>query len=376
VRPGEVVLEDATRRFELQPERARTLKELAMRRRGGSSVTALDGVSVRLEPGEALGLIGRNGAGKTSTLRCLAGIVPLDSGRAECGGRVVSLIELGAGFGAEFSGRENVLLNGALHGFSRREIEGRMDAIAEFSELGDFLDVPVKAYSSGMELRLGFSIAAHLDADVMLIDEVLAVGDESFQRKCLGRIRERMAAGATLVLVSHDPRAIEAVCRRVVVLERGRVAFDGGVAEGLAHYRSGAAAASASGIELLDADGRPRAAFEPGEALRIRMALTFEQPAERAMAALEVRDSRGVTVFRTDTALGAVEGEVVACFDVARLALLGGEYEVAAGAADHDPPASGMLRSATRLSVAGTLEGEGIADLRGSWSVAAREPVP
>ena len=376
MRPGEVVLERATRRFELRPERARTLKELAMRRRGGSSVTALDGVSLRLEPGEALGLVGRNGAGKTSTLRCLAGIVPLDSGRAECGGRVVSLIELGAGFGAEFSGRENVLLNGALHGFSRREIETRMDAIAEFSELGDFLDVPVKAYSSGMELRLGFSIAAHLDADVMLIDEVLAVGDEAFQRKCLARIRERMAAGATLVLVSHDPRAIEAVCGRVVVLERGRVVFDGGVAEGLAHYRSRGAVAASPGLELLDAGGRPRVAFEPGEALRVRMALVFERPAERAMAALEVRDARGVTVFRTDTALGPVEREVVACFDVARLALLGGEYEVAAGAADHDPPASGMLRSVTRLSVASTLEGEGIADLRGSWSVAAREPVP
>jgi ABC-type glutathione transport system ATPase component len=250
-----------------------------------------------------------------------------------------------------------------------------MDAIAEFSELGDFLDVPVKAYSSGMELRLGFSIAAHLDADVLLIDEVLAVGDETFQRRCLGRIRERMAAGATLVLVSHDPRAIEAVCRRVVVLERGRVAFDGGVAEGLAHYRSGAAAASSSGIELLDAGGRPRAAFEPGEPLRIRMALTFEQPAERAMAALEVRDARGVVVFRTDTALGAVEGEVVACFDVERLALLGGEYQVAAGAADHDPPASGMLRGVAPLSVASTLEGEGIADLRGTWTVGAREPV-
>jgi ABC-type polysaccharide/polyol phosphate transport system ATPase subunit len=376
VRPGEVVLDRATRRFELRPERARTLKELVMRRRRpASSVTALDEVTMRLEPGEALGLVGKNGAGKTSTLRCLAGIVPLDSGRAGCGGRVVSLIELGAGFGAEFSGRENVLLNGALHGFSRPEIEARMEAIAEFSELGDFLDVPVKAYSAGMELRLGFSIAAHLDADVMLIDEVLAVGDESFQRKCLARIRERMAAGATLVLVSHDPRAIEAVCGRVVVLERGRAVFDGGVAEGLAHYRKRSGQAGPAELVLLDADGRPRAAFEPGETLRVRMTLAFERPAERAMAALEVRDERGVTVFRTDTALGAVEGPVEACFEIPRLALLGGEYEVAAGAAEHDAPAGGMLRSATRLSVASTLEGEGIADLRGSWTVGTREPV-
>ena len=130
-------------------------------------------------------MVGRNGAGKTSLLRCLAGIVPLDSGRAECGGRVVSLLELGAGFGQDFTGRENIWLNGALHGFSREDIEERIDRIVDFSELGEFIDVPVKAYSSGMFLRLGFAIVAHLDADVLLIDEILAVGDESFQRKCL-----------------------------------------------------------------------------------------------------------------------------------------------------------------------------------------------
>ena len=163
-------------------------------------VNALSDVSLHIEPGEAVAFLGRNGAGKTSTLRCLAGIVPLDSGRAECGGTVVSLLDLGAGFGPEFSGRENILLNGALHGFSREQIESRVEDIVEFSELGEFIDVPVKTYSAGMFLRLGFSIAAFLEADVMLIDEVLAVGDEAFQRKCLRRISERMDAGATLVL--------------------------------------------------------------------------------------------------------------------------------------------------------------------------------
>jgi ABC-type polysaccharide/polyol phosphate transport system ATPase subunit len=370
-------MEEATRRFSLRPDRARTLKELVVGRRArrSSTVTALDRVSLHVEPGEAVGLIGRNGAGKTSTLRCLAGIIPLDSGRAECGGRVVSLLELGAGFGADFSGRENVLLNGALHGFSRAEIDARMDAIADFSELGEFMEAPVKTYSSGMFLRLGFSIAAHLDADVMLIDEVLAVGDESFQRKCLARIRERMAAGATLVLVSHDPTAIQAVCRRVVVLEHGRIDFDGGVAEGLAHYHRGFAVSGAGELELLDAAGRPRSAFEPGEPLRVRMRLMFERPLERAVAVLEVRDARGVTVFRTDTALGAVVGEVEAAFEVPRLALLGGDYEVAAGAAEHDAPPGAILPSVTALTVASTTDGEGIADLRGTWSVRTREAV-
>jgi ABC-type polysaccharide/polyol phosphate transport system ATPase subunit len=358
------------------------------RRAGGRSrVDALHEVTLRIAPGDAVGLIGRNGAGKTSTLRCLAGIVPLDSGRAECGGRVVSLLELGAGFGAEFSGRENIYLNGALHGFSREEIEERVDSIVDFSELGDFIDVPVKAYSSGMFLRLGFSIAAFLDADVMLIDEILAVGDESFQRKCLDRISERMEAGATLVLVSHDPSAVERVCRRVVVLDEGRVQFDGDVAEGLLFYHrllgaeSGGSRSLRPGeratievveLELQDGEGRRRHAFRPGEALRVEMAVQCADPAARAVLALEVRDERGETAFRTDTTLGAIEGRLPVSFEVPRLALLGGDYDVAVGCFDQDAPPSGFLDRVARFSVAQTLEGEGVADLRGTWTVAGR----
>src|SRR6478672_6845114 len=286
---GEIVLEHATRSFALVHERPRTLKELFVRGGGGtrSRVAALDDVTLRIAPGEAVGMVGRNGAGKTSTLRCLAGIVPLDSGRADCGGRVVSLLELGAGFGPDFSGRENIYLNGALHGFTRAEIEERVDRIIEFSELGDFIDVPVKAYSAGMYLRLGFAIVAHLDADVLLIDEILAVGDESFQRKCLARIREQMEAGATLVLVSHDPTAIERACERVVVLDGGHVAFDGPTAEALLFYhrllgtdvgggvslRAGSGALTVASLELLDADARSRHMFRPGEAMRVEVGL-------------------------------------------------------------------------------------------------------
>jgi ABC-type polysaccharide/polyol phosphate transport system ATPase subunit len=390
---GAIELDHATRAFRLTHERSRTLKELFIRRGAGaqaglSSVTALDDVTLSIAPGEAVGLIGRNGAGKTSTLRCLAGIVPLDSGRADCGGRTVSLLELGAGFGPEFSGRENVYLNGALHGFGREEIEARMDAIVEFSELGEFIDVPVKAYSSGMFLRLGFSIVAHLDADVMLIDEILAVGDESFQRKCLRRIAERMDAGATLVLVSHDPTAIERACRRVVVLDHGRVQFDGGVADGILFYHrllgaeGGASKSLRPGddrpqleieeLELRDADGRTRHAFRTGETLRVALRVVPAAPAERAVAALEVRDERGELCFRTDTALGVVDAPVEVAFEVPRLTLLGGDYDLAVGAYDHDAPPSRLLDRLARFSVARTLDGEGIADLRGTWTVAGR----
>jgi ABC-type polysaccharide/polyol phosphate transport system ATPase subunit len=245
VRPGEIVLEHASRAFSVRADRGRTLKELLLgaehggrsRRVGGPpSVQALRDVSLRIEPGETVGIVGRNGAGKSSTLRVLAGIVPLDSGRVACGGQVVSLLELGAGFGRDFSGRENILLNGALHGTTREDIEARMPAIVDFSELGDFIDVPVRTYSSGMFVRLGFAIAAHLDADVLLIDEVLAVGDEAFQRKCEARIAQRIEAGATLVLVSHDAALIERTVDRVVVLDGGAVSFDGPTAEGLAFY--------------------------------------------------------------------------------------------------------------------------------------------
>jgi len=239
VRPGEIVLEHAWRAFEVRADPGRTLKELLLgRNRGGPPpVQALRDVSVRVEPGTTLGVVGRNGAGKTSTLRVLAGIVPLDRGRVEVGGRVVAQLELGAGFGRSFTGRENVFLNAALHGLAREEVEERLDDILAFAGLGEFADLPVATYSQGMYLRLGFAIAAHLDPDVLLVDEVLAVGDEAFQRRCEERIARQIAGGATLVLVSHDAGLVERTCERVVVLDRGAVVFDGPAAEGIAYYR-------------------------------------------------------------------------------------------------------------------------------------------
>ncbi|MBA2348485.1 MAG: ABC transporter ATP-binding protein [Solirubrobacterales bacterium] len=238
VRPGEIVLDAASRAFSVRADRGRTLKELVLRRAGSGPppVRALDEVSLRIEPGETVGVVGRNGAGKSSTLKVLAGIIPLDAGTVTAGGNVVSLLELGAGFGRDFSGRENILMVGALHGLDRAQIEAVTPDIVAFSELGDFIEAPVKTYSSGMFVRLGFAIAAHLSADTLLIDEVLAVGDEAFQRKCEARIAEAVAGGATLVLVSHDAALVERTCERVVVLDGGRVQFDGPAPEGMAFY--------------------------------------------------------------------------------------------------------------------------------------------
>jgi ABC-type polysaccharide/polyol phosphate transport system ATPase subunit len=241
--PGEIRLEHASRSFDVRADTAGTLRGLFSRggltgESGPDRIPALVDVNLEIHAGETVGMIGRNGAGKTSTLKVLAGIIPLHSGRADCGGRVVSLLELAAGFSRDFSGRENIYLQGALYGFNQAEVAARMQEIVEFSELGHFIEVPIRTYSQGMLLRLGFSIAVHLDGDVMLIDEVLAVGDEGFQRKCLARIAERIAAGATLVLVSHDLSSIERACGRVIVLDHGHVRYDGPVGEGLERYRA------------------------------------------------------------------------------------------------------------------------------------------
>jgi len=383
--PGEVALRGAVRTFSVRADQARTLKGLVLGRRvdGPPPVPALRDVTLHIAPGETVGIVGRNGAGKTSTLRVLAGIIPLQAGEAGCGGRVVSLLELGAGFSRDFSGRENIYLQGALYGLTRAELDARLERIIAFSELGGFIDVPVKAYSSGMLLRLGFSIAAHLDADVLLIDEVLAVGDEGFQRKCLRRISEQIASGATVVLVSHDPGAIERVCDRVVVLDGGEVVFDGPTAEGLLHYHrlmgteqgggetlrpAGERAVEIADLELRDAAGRPSAVFRSGGALQLVALLRCRRPLARGVVALELRAQDGGLVFRARHVFeAAADGAVRLGFEVPDLALLGGDYDLALGAgeAGADPPPQRTVR----FSVAGGPADGGIVDLRGSWRV-------
>jgi ABC-type polysaccharide/polyol phosphate transport system ATPase subunit len=377
VRAGEIVLRGASRSFSIRADQAGTLKGLLFGRRasGPPEVPALRDVDLHVEPGETVGMVGRNGAGKTSTLRVLAGIVPLQSGEVLCGGRIVSLLELGAGFGRDFSGRENVYLQGALYGFTRAQIEARAEQIVAFSELGDFIEAPVKTYSAGMFLRLGFSIAAHLDADVLLIDEILAVGDEAFQRKCLRRISERIAGGTTVVLVSHDAAAIERVCERVVVLDGGRVVFDGPTAEGLLHYHRlmgterGGGESLRSGppralevlqVELRDSAGRSASVFRSGEAMQVRIGLRATEHVSEPRIVLEFRSQDGATVFRTETTaeLGP-DGTAELAYEVAQLRLLGGDYDLAVGAPELDRTVHFSVPSET-------------VDIEGSWQVPER----
>lgn len=239
---GALELARVSVRYWLRHERVDTLKEAILGRfrhlRAKEPLWALRDVSLRIAPGEAVGVIGPNGSGKSTLLQLAAGVQKPAEGRIVVEGRVAPLIELGAGFDPELSGRDNVFLNGALLGFSRRELARRLDRIVAFAELERFIDVPVKSYSSGMYARLGFAVASDVDADVLLVDEVLAVGDERFQARCLERIHRLRRGGTTVLFVSHDTRQVQGLCDRVVVLQGGTVAFDGPPAAAVARYRA------------------------------------------------------------------------------------------------------------------------------------------
>ncbi len=249
---------------------------------------ALDGISLAVEPGERIGLIGPNGSGKSTTLKLLAGILRPTSGTVSVNGRIASLLELGAGFNGELSGRDNVYLNASLLGLSRKEVDRHFDAIVEFSELAPFIDNQVKNYSSGMYVRLGFAVAVHIDPDILLVDEVLAVGDEAFQQKCLAKIEEFQRDGRTILLVSHSLDLVEKICTQSVVLDHGEVKFAGDPAFATGTLRSilgterqpeilsdePVGGVTIGGATVSDVPGGdPRDAFFPGERLVIRVDL-------------------------------------------------------------------------------------------------------
>jgi lipopolysaccharide transport system ATP-binding protein len=197
---------------------------------------ALRDVDFRIEPGEVVGVIGRNGAGKSTLLKVLSRITAPTRGRAQIRGRLASLLEVGTGFHPELTGRENIFLNGAILGMARSEVARKFDEIVSFAEVERFVDTPVKHYSSGMYVRLAFAVAAHLETDVLLVDEVLAVGDALFQRKSLGKMGDAARSGRTVLFVSHNLGAVRSLCSRAMLFERGRLAFDGAVEEGIATY--------------------------------------------------------------------------------------------------------------------------------------------
>jgi ABC-type polysaccharide/polyol phosphate transport system ATPase subunit len=260
VAAGEIRARGLGRLFKIRLSQSRSLKESILRRELPQTrdLWALRDVDLHVPPGEAFGIVGQNGSGKSTLLKLIAGIFAPTTGELDVGGRVGSLIEIGAGFHPDFTGVENVYLNAAIYGLKRRYVDEHLDEIIGFAELEDFADVPVRTYSSGMYMRLGFSVAMHVNPDVLLLDEVLAVGDEAFQQKCFGRIADFKRAGGTIVFVSHDPAAVERVCDRALLLEQGRVVEAGGAVEVVSAYHRRLVAQPTDGVGPHDGAGPQR----------------------------------------------------------------------------------------------------------------------
>jgi ABC-type polysaccharide/polyol phosphate transport system ATPase subunit len=354
MRPGEIRVDHASRYFRVYPQPVRTLKELVLSRNGAKAteVRAVVDVSLSIDRGEAVGLIGRNGSGKTTLLSLIAGILKPTTGRVEAGGRVASLLALGAGFHPDFTGRENIYLNGSIYGLKRAQIRGLMDEIVAFAELEQFvIDLPVRTYSSGMYMRLGFAVAAHVQADVLLLDEVFAVGDEEFQRKCFAKIYEFKQRGGTIVFVSHDAASVERLCERTVLLRDGRVELDGSTQEAIARYHKLLAderdpAESAAGLReygsgevrivdarLLGPEGEERLQLAAGEPLSVQLRVEAREAVPAPVVSLELRDEAGLLLAsaRQDTVeLGWEEapGARVLRFEVEHPPLADGRFRL------------------------------------------------
>ena len=314
-------------------------------------VRALKGVSFDVRSGKTFGIVGRNGSGKSTMLKLIAGIGKPTSGTVAVEGRVGSLMELGAGFHPEFTGRENVYLNGAILGLKREVIRRHMEEIVAFAELERFIDVPVRTYSSGMYMRLGFAIAAHLDVDVLLLDEVFAVGDEEFQRKCFGKIFEFKQRGGTIVFVSHDAAAVDRLCARAVLLRAGEVAFDGPTREAITQYHRllaeerepdergaglseyGTGEARIADCRLVGPGGEERKQFSPGEQLTVHVRIDAAEDVPAPNLSWELRDEAGLVLAAGSTRTADIgwrngASEQRFRFDVESLPLADGRFRL------------------------------------------------
>jgi ABC-type polysaccharide/polyol phosphate transport system ATPase subunit len=310
---GEIHGRQLGRLFTIRLTQSRSLKEAVLRRRlpRTRELWALRDVDVDVAPGEAFGIVGANGSGKSTLLKLLAGIFAPSTGTLSVGGRVGSLIEIGAGFHPEFTGVENVYLNAAIYGLKRSYVDEHLDEIISFAELEAFADVPVRTYSSGMYMRLGFSVAMHIQPDVLLLDEVLAVGDEAFQHKCYGKIWEFKRSGGTIVFVSHDPAAVERVCDRAIMLEHGRCVESGDAGDVVRAYHRRLVQSTAEDVTMSDGgsgavrvhevravagDGGIRARFTEGEPMALEVWLYAEAGLDEGRVTVRFRDSGGQTL--------------------------------------------------------------------------------
>jgi lipopolysaccharide transport system ATP-binding protein len=403
-RLGEGALPYQTLREQIVRAAVQPVRRLGAVLRGGSTFTsretfwALRDVSFEVSEGEVLGVVGRNGAGKTTLLKLLSRITEPTAGRAEIAGRVGSLLEVGTGFHPELTGRENVFLNGAILGMKRAETRAKFDRIVEFAEIARFIDTPVKFYSSGMYVRLAFSVAAHLEPHVLLIDEVLAVGDAGFQRKCIASIRDTTRGGRTALVVSHNMALVRSLCSRALLLEDGRLVADGPVEDVIDAYlgsvdgaetgyvapeekRRGAFVAA---VRLLDDRGRAATEVPCGRGLRVEIDVGREggEAIRRPWIAVRISSSRGELIAHVANReagfeLPPLDGPATVTCDLPDVNLSPGRYLLGVRLSDadrrtHDEVEHALAFTLSEADVFGTgfviRDGLGVALLKSRWT--------
>jgi ABC-type polysaccharide/polyol phosphate transport system ATPase subunit len=393
VQAGEIRARGLGRMFKIRLSQSRSLKETILRRElpRTRELWALRDVDFDITPGQTFGIVGRNGSGKSTLLKLIAGIFSPSTGQLRVTGRVGSLIEIGAGFHPEFTGVENVYLNAAIYGLKRSYVDEHLDEIIEFAELQQFKDVPVRTYSSGMYMRLGFAVAMHIQPDILLLDEVLAVGDEAFQQKCFGRLADFKRAGGTIVFVSHDPSAVERLCDRAIMLDGGRIAEEGAATEVVSAYHrrvvtgpaeeashrdgGGTGRCRVHEVRAIAGDGTTRDRFVEGEPMALEVWLYAEQEIEDASVTVGIRDADGRPVGSQ-----TVDGALLRPQRLERLRLnfpglpmREGRFFVDVGVTTADRDAElALAERALELSVFGSdAGGSGPIRLGGTWELPA-----
>ncbi|MBN1937165.1 MAG: ABC transporter ATP-binding protein [Anaerolineae bacterium] len=360
---------DISKYFYLRHERPRSFHDLALNlwrpklKRQAEQYWILQNVSFVIDRAEVVGLIGANGVGKSSILKLISHIIEPTSGRISVNGRVSALLELGAGFHPDLTGRENIFLNGAILGMPRQQLKKRFDSIVQFAGLERFIDIPLRHYSSGMYMRLGFSVAIHVDPEILLIDEVLAVGDHAFQGRCLDKVQELVRQGVAILFVSHDMKAVRSLCDRTTWLDAGQIRLQGDTEQVVNAYlqgmteeeqaelslrkgrlnqgrRWGSYEAAITDVVLLDRQGSERYTFESGEAMTIRISYQCRQKIKNPVFGLAIFRSDGWQVNGPNTRfsnyeIGEISGSGYIDYHVECLPLLGGAYQISAAIADH-----------------------------------------
>lgn len=389
-----IVIDSVTKEFRVHDQQAKSIKErfISMGRSGYSDFLALDDVSFEVPQGSTVGLLGHNGSGKSTLLKCVAGTLRPNKGSIRFEGRLAALLELGAGFHPDLTGRENIYLNGSIMGMSGRQVDRIFDDVVAFAELSAFIDQQVKYYSSGMYARLGFAMAVNVDPEILLIDEVLSVGDEAFARKCLDRIDQFQEAGTTILFVSHSVELAREICDQIAVLDAGRLVAFGDPNDAVRAYRAslherGVTSAGDSGeitatgevklveswVELPDQD---RDWVRPDEQLRIHAVYEAATRIDDILFAIALHDQRGTLVHSSNSmTMGAevyeVEGRVHVTFLLTHVPLLFGTYDLSLGAHTKN---GGYLYSqedaVMRFDVGGSAKAEGIVEMPFSITVA------